>query len=80
MPEQLHAPALHSANLKAGSKTYFFDVRAAKNGNQYITITDSSISKDGQKFRNTITVFQDQLQSFNQVFADMSTKVEAARK
>jgi hypothetical protein len=77
MPETLHTPALHSANLKAGNKTYFFDVRAAKNGNKYLTITDSSISKDGQKFRNTVTVFQDQMQNFNQTFQEVSEKVKA---
>jgi hypothetical protein len=76
MPEQLHAPALHSANLKAGSKTYFFDVRAAKNGNKYLTITDSSITKDGQKFRNTVTVFQDQMENFNQALQEMTQKAK----
>ena len=77
MPEQLHAPALHSANLKAGSKTYFFDVKAAKNGNKYLTITESSINKEGQKFRSTLTVFQDQMQNFNQAFLEISDKVKA---
>ena len=76
MPEQLHTPALHSANLKAGSKTYFFDIKAAKNGNKYLTITDSSIGKDGQKFRNTVTVFQDQLQNFNQAIQEISEKAK----
>jgi hypothetical protein len=76
MPEQLHTPPLHSATLKAGSKNYFFDVRAAKNGNKYLTITDSSINKDGQKFRNTVTVFQDQLQNFNQAIQEISEKAK----
>jgi hypothetical protein len=76
MPEQLHTPALHSANLKTSSKTFFFDVKAAKNGNKYITITESRI-KDGQKFRNTLTVFQDQLQGFAQVLQEISEKAKA---
>ena len=76
MPEQLHTPALHSTNLKAGNKTYFFDVKAAKNGNKYLTITDSSINKDGQKFRSTITVFQDQMQNFNQAIQEVLEKVK----
>jgi hypothetical protein len=76
MPEQLHTPALFSSNLKAGNKTYFFDVKAAKNGNKYLTITDSSINKDGQKFRSTVTVFQDQMQNFNQAVQEMLEKVK----
>lgn len=76
MPEQLHAPALFSTNLKAGNKTYFFDVKAAKNGNKYLTITDSSINKEGQKFRSTITVFADQLQPFAQAFGEIQEKVK----
>lgn len=76
MPEQLHAPALHSANLKAGNKTYFFDVKAAKNGNKYLTITESSINKDGRKFRSSLTVFQDHLTNFNQAIQEMAEKVK----
>jgi hypothetical protein len=76
MPETLHTPALHSANLRASNKTYFFDVKAAKNGNKYLTITESSINKEGQKYRGTVTVFQDQLQNFNQTFQEMSEKAK----
>lgn len=76
MPEQLHTPALHSASLKAGSKTYFFDVKAAKNGNKYVTVTESSINKEGLKFRNTVTVFSDKLQPFSQMLAEMQEKAK----
>lgn len=79
MPEQLHTPALHSANIQTKSNSYFFDVRVAKNGSQYLCITESH-TKDGQKFRNSIMVFPDQLESFNQAVADMSGKVQAPKK
>lgn len=81
MPEQIYTPtpALHSSNIQTKSNTYFFDVRVAKNGNQYLTITESHI-KDGQKFRSSIMVFPEQLQSFNQAVADMSAKVEVKKK
>jgi hypothetical protein len=81
MPEQTQTPtpALHSANIQTKSNTYFFDVRLAKNGSQYLCITESHM-KNGQKFRNSIMVFPDQLESFNQVVQDMSAKVETAKK
>jgi len=69
------SPALYSQNLKTKSKTYFFDVKAAKNGNKYLSITESRI-KDGQKFRSTITVFPDNLQAFSEAVAQMQAKVQ----
>ena len=71
----LPSPALYSQNLKTKSKTYFFDVKAAKNGNKYLSITESRI-KDGQKFRSNITVFSDSLQEFNQAVLEAAEKVK----
>ncbi len=73
MPEQQHS--LYSQNLKTSSKTYFFDVKAAKNGSKYLAITEARI-KDGQKFRSTITVFQDNLKDFTQSLAETAEKTE----
>jgi hypothetical protein len=78
MPEQLHTPALHSANIQTKSNSYFFDVRVAKNGHQYLCITESH-SKDGQRFRNSIMVFPEQLQAFNQIVTEMSSKVKSEK-
>lgn len=75
MPEQTHAPALFSQNLKTKGKTYFFDVKAAKNGNKYLNITESWI-KDGQKFRSTLTVFSDNMGEFSRTVAEMQEKVK----
>jgi hypothetical protein len=52
----------------------------AKNGNQYLCITESHMGKDGQRFRNSIMVFPEQLENFNQAVADMSSKVEVSKK
>ena len=80
MQEQLQppVPALHSTNIKTKSNTYFFDVRVAKNGSQYLCISESHI-KDGQRFRNSIMVFPEQLQSFTQTVAEMSGKVQVKK-
>ena len=75
MQEQPLFPSLYSQHLKTTSNSYFFDVKAAKNGNKYLRITESRI-KDGQKLRNSITVFSDKLEQFAQLFAEMSEKTK----
>ena len=74
-PQQQITPALYSTKLPTKSQTYFFDVKAAKNGNKYLNITQSRI-KDGQKFRNTISLFQSDLEGFNAIFAEAQEKVK----
>jgi len=68
-------PALYSKTLKANGKVYFFDVRAAKNGHKYLSLSESWI-KDGQKHRGNITVFSDKLDEFNQAFAETQEQMK----
>jgi hypothetical protein len=79
MPEQLQTvpQALYSQNIKTKGKTYFFDVRAAKNGGKYLSISETWM-KDGQKHRSTITVFKDNVDEFSQVFGEVQEKVKIA--
>jgi len=71
MPEN----SLFSQNLQTKGKTFFFDVKEAKNGNRYLSITESRM-KDGQKFRSTITVFPDNLHDFSQTLESLKDKVQ----
>lgn len=59
--------AVFSTSVKAGTKTYFFDVKRAKAGKQslYIQITEAR-TQDDKRIRTTITVFPDQLPAFMQ--------------
>ena len=77
MPEGLHNPPLFSQTVKTKSKTYFFDVKAAKNGNKFITISETWISKDGQKHRGNVTVFANELQEFSQALEQVQEKAKA---
>ena len=72
--QQPQNPALYSAKLPTKSQTYFFDVKTAKNGSKYLTITQSRI-QDGQKFRNSVIVFSDDLDGFNRVFAETQAQM-----
>jgi hypothetical protein len=78
MPEQTFQPTppIYSEQLKTKGKTYFFDVRAAKNGNKYISITETWI-KDGQNHRGNVTVFQNNLQEFSNALSQTLEHVKA---
>jgi hypothetical protein len=75
MPELQFAPALYTQNLKTTGKTYFFDVKTAKNGSKYLKISESWI-KDGQRHRGNITVFEKDLQDFNKAVVEVQDKTK----
>ncbi|HEV8539108.1 MAG TPA: DUF3276 family protein [Bacteroidota bacterium] len=58
--------ALFSKSLKAGDRTYFIDVKEAKNKSKYLSIVESKPSKDGEKkfSRSSIMVFENQAENF----------------
>ncbi len=74
MPDFKPTPPLFSQNVKGKGQTYFFDIRQAKNGNKYLSITESRI-KDGQPLRSKITIFAEQLKDFTQAFGLMQEKM-----
>ncbi|MDA2936390.1 PUR family DNA/RNA-binding protein [Patescibacteria group bacterium AH-259-L05] len=65
---------IYSQTLKTGSRTFFFDVRKAKTGDEYLTITESRIQKNGEKMRNTIFLFKDDFKEFCQNLVDIADK------
>ncbi len=70
MPESKIMPeTVFSATVKAKGRVYFFDIKKARNGNRYLTIVDAWI-KDGQKTRNTVTLFSDQATEFFKVLEE----------
>lgn len=50
--------------VKAGSKTYFFDVKKASNGSNYLTIAESYKKPTGEKVINRLLLFKDHFQEF----------------
>lgn len=76
MQENNFVPPLFSKDLKTKGKTYFFDIKQAKNGNKYLAITDSSVSKEGKKFRSTVTVFDNNLKEFLETLAAVVEQIK----
>ena len=58
--------ALFSKTLKAKDRTYFIDVKEAKNKSKYLTIAESKRAKEGEKkfTRSSVMVFDNQMEQF----------------
>jgi hypothetical protein len=56
--------------VRAGRTTYFVDVREAKNGNKYLSISETKITGDQKKERVTVRVFGDSIEEFKQAVND----------
>lgn len=55
--------ALFSERVSGGGRTYFFDVKEAKNGAKYFTITEAKKKEDGMERKN-IMIFDNSLHAF----------------
>ena len=67
-----------SKSLKAGKKTYFFDIKETKGGKPYLMITESwfkSDDEDSEPERNNIIVFPEQAQDFAFITTVMLAKI-----
>lgn len=63
--------------VKAGSKTYFFDLKATKAGQPYLTITESRFMGEGQdRERATIVAFSDHAGDFPEATQEMVEKLK----
>jgi Protein of unknown function (DUF3276) len=53
--------SLFSKIIKAGTTTYFMDVKEAKNNKKYLTVTASQMAKEGEKkfLNRRVVVFSD---------------------
>lgn len=65
---------LYSKSVRAGKRTYFFDVRATRAGDYYLTITESKkrFSEDGKFFfeKHKIFLYKEDFDKFNDNLAD----------
>lgn len=57
--------------VKAGNKVYFFDVKKASNGSNYLTIAESYKKPTGEKVINRILIFKDHIGEFTGALAEV---------
>jgi hypothetical protein len=62
--------------IKAGAKTYFFDLKKTQEGKLYLMITESRFKGGGQdRERASIIVFPEQAQEFSATVQEMVRKL-----
>jgi phosphomannomutase len=50
--------------VKAGSRTYFFNVKETKTGNKYLIINESKFKSEGEYEKQNIIIFEENLDGF----------------
>lgn len=67
--------SVFSSMVRSGRTTYFVDVREAKNGKKYLSISENRIDADDKKQRTTLRVFSDTVEQFRQAVDEAVTVV-----
>ena len=62
--------SVFSKMLRAGSKNYFFDIKQASNGSNYLTISESYKNKEGAQISNRLMIFKDHAKDFASTFSE----------
>ena len=63
--------------VKAGSKTYFFDLKQTRDNKPYLLLTESRYKGEGEeRERVSITVFPESAGAFSQAVAEMVTRLD----
>ena len=67
---------IYSKILRAGRRTYFFDVRSTKAGDYYLTISESKkfTNEDGSFYfkKHKIYLYKEDFQGFNELLSEMT--------
>ena len=67
--------ALFSSMVRSGRTTYFVDVKEAKNGTRYLSITENRIEEGDKKSRVTVRVFKESIDQFRQAVDEAAAAV-----
>lgn len=77
--EMMEKEEIYSKVLRAGRRTYFFDVRATKAGDYYLTITESKkFTNDDGSFhykKHKIYLYKEDFNEFNTILKEMTDYV-----
>jgi len=81
--EMMEKEEIYSKVLRAGRRTYFFDVRSTKAGDYYLTITESKkFTNDDGSFhykKHKIYLYKEDFKEFNSILQEMTDYVIAEK-
>lgn len=61
--------AVYSTMVRSGRTTFFIDVKEAKNGNKYLSVTESRLNGD-KKEKTTLRIFGETVDQFRLAIND----------
>ena len=62
--------SLYTRMIRAGRRTYFFNVREAKNNQRFIIIAESTRSDDGTFNSSSVIIFPEHVENFLTAFSE----------
>lgn len=65
---------IYKSTLRAGNRTYFFDVNKASTGKLYLEITESRKKADGVYERHNLIVFTEDIKHFKNEILEVYEK------
>ena len=69
--EMMDKEEIYSKVLRAGRRTYFFDVKSTRNNDYYVTITESKRkSEDGSFIKHKIFLYKEDFNKFSQALQE----------
>lgn len=81
--ERTEADGIYSKVLRAGRRTYFFDVRETRAGDYYLTITESkkNTNEDGSFFykKHKIYLYKEDFGNFKEILDEITSYVVVER-
>ena len=76
MTEKREIEEIYSKSVRAGRRTYFFDVRSTRAGDYYMTLTESKrdFNEDGTPFykKHKIYLYKEDFTNFKEALKDVS--------
>lgn len=74
---------IHSKVMRAGRRTYFFDVRSTKADDYYLTITESKkhTNSDGSSYykKHKIYLYKEDFENFKEILEDVTNFIISER-
>jgi len=74
---------IYSKAIKAGKRTYFFDIKSTRGNDLYLTLTESKKStEDGREFfqKHKIFLYKEDFEKFREGLEEVMQKVEELRR
>lgn len=83
MDDVVNRDEVYSNAVRAGKRTYFFDVKATRGNDLYVTITESKkkYKDDGEFFyeKHKLFLYKEDFEKFKDGFDDVLSKIEELR-